>query len=99
MFVDRFKAGKPVGMHEFLYPVMVGYDSVMLDVDAELGGSDQEFNMLAGRTLQRALGKREKFIVTTKILEGTDVRVSATASTSPIRRKTCTERFFPQKTL
>ena len=74
MFVDRFKAGKPVGMHEFLYPVMVGYDSVMLDVDAELGGSDQEFNMLAGRTLQRALGKREKFIVTTKILEGTDGR-------------------------
>jgi tyrosyl-tRNA synthetase len=74
MFARRLKEGKPVGMHEFLYPLMVGYDSVILNVDAELGGSDQEFNMLAGRTLQKAFGKREKFIITTKIVEGTDGR-------------------------
>ncbi len=74
MFANRLKEGKPVGMHEFLYPLMVGYDSVVLDVDCELGGSDQEFNMLAGRTLQKAFGKREKFILTTKIIEGLDGR-------------------------
>ncbi len=74
MFAKRLTEGKPVGMHEFLYPLMVGYDSVVLDVDCELGGSDQEFNMLAGRTLQKAYGKREKFIITTKIVEGTDGR-------------------------
>lgn len=64
----------PIHLHEFLYPLMVGYDSVVLDVDCELGGSDQEFNMLAGRTLQKAFGKREKFVLTTKLLEGTDGR-------------------------
>jgi tyrosyl-tRNA synthetase len=51
-----------------------GYDSVVLDVDAELGGSDQEFNMLAGRQLQTALGKKDKFVLTTKLIEGTDGR-------------------------
>lgn len=65
---------RPIGLHEFLYPLMVGYDSVYLDVDAELGGNDQEFNMLAGRTLQAALGKKDKFILTTKLIEGTDGR-------------------------
>lgn len=74
MFDKRLKEGKPVGLHEFLYPLMVGYDSVVLDVDCELGGSDQEFNMLAGRTLQKDFGKREKFVLTTKLIEGTDGR-------------------------
>lgn len=74
MFERRLKEEKPIGLHEFLYPLMVGYDSVMLDVDAELGGSDQEFNMLAGRTLQQAKGKREKFVLTMKLIEGTDGR-------------------------
>lgn len=74
MFQRRLKEEKPISLHEFLYPLMVGYDSVMLDVDCELGGSDQEFNMLAGRTLQTALGKRDKFVITTKLLEGTDGR-------------------------
>lgn len=74
MFEKRIEEGKPIGVHEFLYPVMVGYDSVVLDVDCEMGGTDQEFNMLAGRTLQKAFGKREKFILTTKLLEGTDGR-------------------------
>lgn len=74
MFDKRLKDGKPIALHEFLYPLMVGYDSVVLDVDAELGGSDQEFNMLAGRTLQEKLDKRDKFVLTTKLIEGTDGR-------------------------
>jgi len=74
MFQKRLKEDRPIALHEFLYPLMVGYDSVMLDVDAELGGSDQEFNMLAGRTLQQALGKKDKFVLTTKLIEGTDSR-------------------------
>ncbi len=74
MFRERRKKGQPIGVHEFLYPLFVGRDSVELDVDCELGGSDQLFNMLAGRTLQTALGKREKFVLTTKLIEGTDGR-------------------------
>ena len=74
MFQKRIQENKPIALHEFLYPLMVGYDSVVLDVDAELGGSDQEFNMLAGRDLQKALGKRDKFVLTTKLIEGTDGR-------------------------
>ncbi len=74
MFQRRMQAGKPVSFHEFFYPLMVGYDSVVLDVDCEIGGSEQEFNMLAGRTLQKAYGKREKFILTLKLIEGTDGR-------------------------
>ena len=74
MFDKRLKENKPISVHEFLYPLMVGYDSVVLDVDGELGGSDQEFNMLAGRTLQAAYHKRDKFVLTTKLIEGTDGR-------------------------
>ena len=74
MFEERLNKGKPVHLHEFMYPLMVGYDSVVLDVDCELGGTDQEFNMLAGRTLQAAFGKREKFVLTTPLIEGTDGR-------------------------
>jgi tyrosyl-tRNA synthetase len=74
MFEERINKGKPVHMHEFLYPIMVGYDSVMLDVDCELGGTDQEFNMLCGRTLQQAFGKRDKFVMTVHLIPGTDGR-------------------------
>ena len=74
MFEKRIQEGKPIALHEFLYPLMVGYDSVMLDVDCELGGSDQEFNMLAGRHLQQVFGKREKFVLTTRLIEGLDGR-------------------------
>lgn len=72
MFDKRLKEGKPIGLHEFLYPLMQGYDSVNLDVDCELGGNDQLFNMLAGRTLQSTFGKRDKFVITTKLIAGTD---------------------------
>ncbi len=74
MFKRRMGAGNPITILEFLYPIMVGYDSVVLDVDCELGGNDQYFNMLAGRTLQTALKKRDKFVLTTKLIEGTDGR-------------------------
>ncbi len=74
MFQKRLQENKPIGAHEFFYPMMQGYDSVVLDVDCELGGNDQLFNMLAGRTLQQAYGKRDKFVLTTKLIEGTDGR-------------------------
>lgn len=59
----------PVFLHEFMYPLMQGWDSVMLDVDVEIGGTDQTFNMLAGRTLQRKYNNREKFVISTTLLE------------------------------
>jgi len=74
MFEKRIEEDKPISVFEFFYPLMVGYDSVILDVDCELGGNDQYFNMLCGRTLQKAYDKREKFVLTTKLIEGTDGR-------------------------
>lgn len=74
MFQRRLQEGKPINMQEFFYPLMQGYDSVQLDVDCEIGGNDQYFNLLAGRTLQQAYGKREKFVVTTQLIPGTDGR-------------------------
>lgn len=74
MYQDRMSKGKPIGLHEFLYPLMQGYDSVALGVDLELGGNDQLFNMLAGRTLQKVLNNREKHVMTMKLLLGTDGR-------------------------
>ena len=74
MFQRRLEENKPIGLHEFLYPLLQGYDSVALNVDAEIGGTDQTFNMLAGRTLVRAIQNRDKFVVTVPLLEGTDGR-------------------------
>ncbi len=68
MFQERLKAGEPINMREFLYPLLQGYDSVALDVDLELGGSDQTFNMLAGRMLARAMRNKEKFVMTVPLL-------------------------------
>ena len=68
MFQERLKADKPIHLHEFLYPVAQGYDSVAMNVDLEIGGSDQLFNMLAGRTLMKAMKNKEKFVLTTKLL-------------------------------
>jgi tyrosyl-tRNA synthetase len=69
MFEKRMKESKPVYLHEFLYPLMQGYDSVAMDVDMEIGGNDQTFNMLAGRTLMKEMKGREKFVLTTALLE------------------------------
>ncbi|MDI6734434.1 MAG: tyrosine--tRNA ligase [Patescibacteria group bacterium] len=68
MFQERFKNGKTVGLNEFLYPLMQGYDSVAMDVDVELGGTDQTFNMLVGRDLMKSLKQKEKCVITTKLL-------------------------------
>lgn len=74
MFQKRLEENKPVGLHEFLYPLLQGYDSVAMNVDAELGGTDQTFNMLIGRDLVKAINGKEKFVVTGPLLEGTDGR-------------------------
>jgi len=68
MFVERKKQGKPVYVSELLYPMLQGYDSVALDVDLEIGGNDQLFNMLAGRDLLKKIKNKEKFVLTTKLL-------------------------------
>ena len=69
IFQKRIKENKPLYVHEFFYPLMQGYDSVALNVDMEVGGTDQTFNMLAGRILVKAYQKREKFVITTTLLE------------------------------
>lgn len=68
MFSRRLKEEKPISLHEFLYPLMQGYDSVAMEVDVEVGGTDQTFNMLAGRTLLKQMKQKEKFVVTTPLL-------------------------------
>ncbi len=72
MFQARIKANAPIYLHEFLYPVAQGYDSVVMDVDLEIGGSDQVFNMLVGRSLMKAIKGKEKFVLSTKLLVDKD---------------------------
>jgi len=69
MFQERIKKDKPISLQEFVYPVLQGYDSVAMDVDGEVGGNDQTFNMLVGRDLLRKLKGKEKIVITTKLLE------------------------------
>jgi len=71
-FTKRFKGGVPISVHEFLYPLMQGYDSVALKSDLELGGTDQKFNLLVGRELQKEYGQEPQCILTMPLLEGTD---------------------------
>lgn len=71
-FTKRFKAGTPISVHEFLYPLMQGYDSVALKADLELGGTDQKFNLLVGRELQKDYGQEPQCILTMPLLEGLD---------------------------
>lgn len=68
MFQKRLEEGKAIGLNEFLYPLMQGYDSVAMNVDLEIGGNDQIFNMLAGRTLMRKMNGKEKFVIAIKLL-------------------------------
>ncbi|MGH7296011.1 MAG: tyrosine--tRNA ligase [Polyangiaceae bacterium] len=74
-FAARFAESRPIYMHEFLYPLLQGYDSVALENDVELGGTDQLFNLLVGRDLMARYGKRPQIVMTTPILEGTDARL------------------------
>jgi tyrosyl-tRNA synthetase len=71
-FAKRYKANQPISIHEFLYPLAQGYDSVAMKADVELGGTDQKFNLLVGRTLQEAYGQEPQVVITTPLLEGTD---------------------------
>ena len=71
-FEQRYKSGRPIALHEFLYPLAQGYDSVALRADVELGGSDQKFNLLMGRQLQQAAGQPPQVVLTMPLLEGTD---------------------------
>ncbi|MCB1620682.1 MAG: tyrosine--tRNA ligase [Thiothrix sp.] len=71
-FNKRYKAGQPIAIHEFLYPLVQGYDSVALRADVELGGTDQKFNLLVGRELQRQYGQEQQVVMTMPLLEGLD---------------------------
>ncbi|MFA6355172.1 MAG: tyrosine--tRNA ligase, partial [Candidatus Paceibacterota bacterium] len=69
MFKKRVEEEKPIYLHEFMYPLMQGYDSVAMKVDGEIGGNDQTFNMLCGRDLMKTISGKEKFVITMKLLE------------------------------
>lgn len=69
MFEKRMEEGRPISVHEFMYPLMQGYDSVAMNVDGEIGGNDQTFNMLCGRRLLKEINNKEKFVLTTNLLE------------------------------
>jgi tyrosyl-tRNA synthetase len=71
-FEGRYERGNPIGLHEFLYPLLQGWDSVVVRADVELGGSDQTFNLLVGRDLQRTAGQQGQIAITVPLLEGTD---------------------------
>ena len=71
-FANRYRDQKPISVHEFLYPLVQGYDSVALHADVELGGTDQKFNLLVGRDLQRDYGQKPQTVITMPLLEGTD---------------------------
>ncbi len=71
-FAKRYKSGQPIAVHEFLYPLVQGYDSVALEADVELGGTDQKFNLLVGRQLQPDYGQEPQVVMTMPLLEGTD---------------------------
>ena len=71
-FEKRYRSGQPIAIHEFLYPLVQGYDSVALHADVELGGTDQKFNLLVGRQLQEAYGQEPQIVLTTPLLEGLD---------------------------
>ena len=71
-FSKRIREGRPIGIHEFLYPLVQGYDSVALRADVEVGGTDQRFNLLVGREIQKAYGMSPQVVMTLPLLEGTD---------------------------
>ncbi len=71
-FAKRYRSGQPIAIHEFLYPLIQGYDSVAMKADVELGGTDQKFNLLVGRELQKQYGQKPQVVITVPILEGLD---------------------------
>jgi tyrosyl-tRNA synthetase len=71
-FAKRYREERAIGVHEFVYPLVQGYDSVALQADLEVGGTDQRFNLLVGRELQKAYGQAPQVVLTLPLLEGTD---------------------------
>jgi tyrosyl-tRNA synthetase len=71
-FKKRFESNRPIAIHEFVYPIVQGFDSVMLEADVELGGTDQKFNLLMGRQMQQSAGQPAQVVLTMPLLEGTD---------------------------
>ena len=84
-FNKRYKSNQTIALHEFLYPLIQANDSIALEADIELGGTDQKFNLLVGRDLQRAYGQKPQIVITMPLLEGTDA-VSYTHLTLPTKR-------------
>ncbi|MGL5830658.1 MAG: tyrosine--tRNA ligase [Candidatus Altimarinota bacterium] len=80
MFQERIRKDQPISVHEFMYPLMQGYDSVQLKADVEIGGTDQLFNMLAGRPLQKAFNQPSQSVVTVPLLVGTDGKIKMSKS-------------------
>lgn len=94
MFQRRLAKGDTVWYHETMYPLLQGYDSVVMDVDLEIGGTDQEFNMLIGRELQRKMNNREKFVLTTPMIMGTDGKQMSKTSGNCIWLTDSAEEMF-----
>jgi len=94
MFKKRMAEGKDLFLHEFLYPLMQAYDGVAMDVDGEIGGNDQMFNMLAGRTLMKKLKNKEKFVLTTKLLEDPTGKKMGKTEGNMIRLSDSPEEMF-----
>jgi len=93
-FTRRIKAGNTVWYHETMYPLLQGYDSVAMDIDLEIGGTDQMFNMLIGRELQRKFNNKEKFVLTTKMILGVDGKPMSKTSKNCIWLTGCPNDMF-----
>jgi len=96
MFQERLKNEKPIYVHEFMYPLMQGYDCVAMDVDGEVGGNDQTFNMLAGRALMKALKGKEKFVITSRLLVDTSGKKMGKSEGNMIALSDSPEDMFGQ---
>ncbi len=94
MFQERIKNKEPIYLHEFLYPVAQGYDSIAMNVDLEIGGNDQLFNMLAGRNLMQAIKKKEKYVLTTKLLVDKEGKKVGKTTGNALFLNTTSEEFF-----
>ena len=94
MFQKRLKKGDTVWMHEILYPILQGYDSVAMDVDLEIGGTDQVFNMLVGRELQQKMRNKEKFVLTCPMILGVDGKTMSKSSGNCIWMEDTAEEMF-----
>jgi len=94
MYQQRLKRNEPIYMHEFLYPIAQGYDSVVMDVDLEVGGNDQIFNMLAGRALMRAIKDKEKYVLATKLLVDKDGKKVGKTTGNALFLDSTSDKFF-----